>query len=88
MAWVVSSCQPAKAGVQVELAETLVDFGAAVNGDDTAKWGSPLVTALAFGYLDAAEALARRGARIDNLTAAAGLGRRPMRSASSPELTQ
>jgi ankyrin repeat protein len=33
------------------------------------------MTALAFGYQDAAEALARRGARVDRLAAAAGLGR-------------
>src|SRR5229473_7451150 len=33
------------------------------------------MTALAFGYPSAAEALAKRGARVDNLAAAAGLGR-------------
>jgi ankyrin repeat protein len=33
------------------------------------------MTALAFGYPSAAEALARRGARADNIAAAAGLGR-------------
>jgi ankyrin repeat protein len=33
------------------------------------------MTALAFGYKDAAEALVRRGARIESLAAAAGLGR-------------
>ena len=33
------------------------------------------MTALAFGYLDTAETLARRGARVDNIGAAAGLGR-------------
>ena len=33
------------------------------------------MTALAFGYLSAAEALVRRGARVDNVAAAAGLGR-------------
>jgi ankyrin repeat protein len=32
------------------------------------------MTALAFGYLDAAQALVRRGARVDTLAAAAGLG--------------
>jgi hypothetical protein len=69
----VSSAHPAEAGLQPALVETLVDFGAAINGleDD----GSPLMTALAFGHLDAAEALARRGARIDNVIAAAALGR-------------
>jgi hypothetical protein len=69
----VSSAHPAEAGLQPELAELLLDFGAAIDGleDDC----SPLMTALAFGYGDAAETLARRGARIDNVVAAAALGR-------------
>jgi ankyrin repeat protein len=75
MALLVSSTHPAKAGVQVALVDTLVDFGAAVEPRGTGAWTSPLMTALAFGYTDAAEALVRRGARIDNLAAAAGLGR-------------
>jgi hypothetical protein len=75
MSMLVSSCHPAEAGVQVPLLETLLDFGAAVDGVGSGKWVSPLMTALAFGYVDAAEALARRGARVDNLPAAAGLGR-------------
>jgi hypothetical protein len=33
------------------------------------------MTALAFGYLEAAETLVTHGARIDNIVAAAGLGR-------------
>jgi ankyrin repeat protein len=36
---------------------------------------APLFTALAFGYLDTAEALVRRGARVNNIALAAGLGR-------------
>jgi ankyrin repeat protein len=68
MNMLVSSDPPARAGVQVALAETLADFGAAMQG-------TPLMTALAFGHADAAEALVRRGARVDNLAAAAGLGR-------------
>jgi ankyrin repeat protein len=71
----VSSCHPAEAGLQVELLETLLDFGAAIEGAGTGSWVSPLLTALAFGYLDAAEALVRRGARVDEVDAAAGLGR-------------
>lgn len=69
----VSSAHPAEAGVQEALVETLLDHGAAVDGleDD----GSPLMTALAFGYGRAAETLALRGARIDNVVAAAALGR-------------
>ena len=75
MSMLVSSCHPAKAGVQVALVETLLDFGAAVEGRGSGDWVSPLMTALAFGYRDAAEALVRRGARVDTLAAAAGLGR-------------
>ena len=69
----VSSVHPAEAGLQPALVDTLLDFGAAIDGleDD----GSPLMTALAFGHVAAAEALARRGARIDNVIAAAALGR-------------
>jgi ankyrin repeat protein len=75
MSMLVSSGHPAKAGVQVALVETLLDFGAAIDGRGSAQWGSPLMTALAFGYLSAAEALVRRGAPVDNIAAAAGLGR-------------
>jgi ankyrin repeat protein len=75
MALLVSSGYPAEAGVQVALVDTLVDFGAAVEPRGAGEWTSPLMTALAFGYADAAEALVRRGARIENLAAAAGLGR-------------
>jgi ankyrin repeat protein len=75
MSMLVSSCHPAKAGVQVALVETLLDFGAAIEGRGSGQWGSPLMTALAFGFVSAAEALAKRGARVDNIAAAAGLGR-------------
>jgi ankyrin repeat protein len=74
MTMLVSSSHPAKAGVQVLLTELLLDFGAAIEGRGTRKWGGPLFTALAFGMSNAAKALARRGAHID-LPAAAGLGR-------------
>ena len=69
----VSSTHPADAGLQGALVETLLDFGAAINGleDDS----SPLMTALAFGYGEPAEVLARRGARIDNVVVAAAVGR-------------
>ncbi len=75
MRLLVSSCHPAEAGVQVPLVETLLDFGAALEASGPAQRGSPLMTALAFGYGPAAEALVRRGARVQNLAAAAGLGR-------------
>lgn len=69
----VSSAHPAEAGLQPALVEALLDFGAAIDG--LADDGSPLMTALAFTYPDAAETLARRGARVDNILAAAALGR-------------
>jgi hypothetical protein len=67
----VSSSHPAD---QVPLVALLLDFGAAIEGRGTRKWGGPLFTALAFGMRDAAEVLAKRGASVD-LPAAAGLGR-------------
>jgi ankyrin repeat protein len=74
MSMLVSSCHPAKAGLQAALAETLLDYGAALSGPGS-NWQSALMTALAFGYLSTAEALARRGAPVENVAAAAGLGR-------------
>ena len=68
----VSSCHPAQAGLQGALAEVLLNFGASI--ERVAK-ESALTTALVFGYLDTAEVLARRGARVDTLSKAAGLGR-------------
>ena len=74
MSMLVSSSHPAEAGLQTALAETLLDYGAAFNGSGS-NWQSALSTALTFGYLATAEALARRGAPVDTLPAAAGLGR-------------
>ena len=74
MSMLVSSSHPAKAGLQVPLVELLLDFGAAIEGRGTRKWGGPLFTALTFGMIDTAKTLAKRGARID-LPSAAGLGR-------------
>jgi hypothetical protein len=75
MAMLVSSCHPAQAGVQAALVHTLLDFGAAIEGRGAGRWVSPLMTALVFGYKAAAEALVERGARVDTLALAAGLGR-------------
>lgn len=72
MDMLVSSVHPKLAGVQVTLVDTLVDYGAAVDGVENN--GSPVMTAIAFHYPGAAEALARRGARVDNIIAAAALG--------------
>ena len=74
MSMLVSSTHPAQAGLQIALAETLLDYGAAFEGAGS-KWDSALMTALTFGYIDTAEALVRRGAPVNNLAAAAGLGR-------------
>jgi ankyrin repeat protein len=74
LSMLVSSCHPAEAGLQGALAETLLDHGAAFEGPGS-NWQSALLTALAFGYLDTAETLARRGAPVENLAAVAGLGR-------------
>ena len=69
----VSSTHPAEAGLQAPLVHLLLDFGAAVNGlDDDA---SPLLTAMAFDYGESVDALAQRGARIDNVVTAAAVGR-------------
>jgi ankyrin repeat protein len=75
MSMLVSSCHPANAGVQAALVDILIDFGAAVEPLGTGTWTSPLMTALAFGYRDPADTLVRRGARVETLAAAAGLGR-------------
>jgi len=69
----VSSVHPRDAGVQVPLVHTLLDHGAAVDG--IANDCSPLVTALAFWYGRAAAALVERGARVDTVATAAGMGR-------------
>lgn len=75
MSMLVSSTPPAQAGVQVALVDTLIDFGAAIEPRGDGSWTSPLITSLLFGFSDAAAALVRRGARVDTLVAAAGLGR-------------
>ncbi len=75
MSMLVSSNHPAEAGLQVALVDLLVDFGASVEARGEGTWTSPVTTAITFGFIDAAEALVRRGARIDTLPVAAGLGR-------------
>lgn len=74
LSMLVSSSPPHAAGLQGALAETLLDHGAALDGPGTA-YQSALMTALSFGFVDTAELLAARGARVDTLPAAAGLGR-------------
>jgi hypothetical protein len=69
----VSSVHPYLAGVQARLVDVLADYGARMDG--VANDGAPLGCALLFGYTQAAERLVLRGARVDNLIYAAGLGR-------------
>lgn len=74
LALLVSSTPPAQAGVQVPVIEVLIDFGASMLPYGEGNWTSPVETALVFGKHDAAQALVRRGAPIQSLAAAAGLG--------------
>ncbi len=74
MSLLVSSDHPAAAGIQIALVDLLVDYGASLEPLGNGAWTSPLYTALIFGFVDAAGALVRRGARVDTLTVAAGLG--------------
>ena len=74
MSMLVSSTPPNDAGLQAALAETLLDYGAALDGSGS-KWQSALMTALVFGFPRTAEVLVRRGAPVNDLAAAAGLGR-------------
>jgi hypothetical protein len=68
----VSSAHPAAAGVQAALVEELVRGGSLVDGVDDD--GLPMLTAVTFGYTASVEALARCGARVDNIVFAAALG--------------
>ena len=84
MSLLVSSSHPAAAGVQVALIDLLVDHGASVEPLGRGHWTSPLRTALAFGFVNAARALIRRGAEVD-FTAAAGLGELRSLEEASPD---
>lgn len=75
LALLVSSTPPAKAGVQLPLVHALIDGGASITRAGEGDWTSPIETALVFGFRDAAQALVDRGAPVDSLAAAAGLGR-------------
>lgn len=74
LSMLVSSTPPADAGVQVALTHTLLDYGANVEGAGRGAWTSPLMTALVFGFRDVANALVVRGALVDTLVKAAGIG--------------
>lgn len=75
LALLVSSTPPAQAGVQVPLLHALIDAGASITPTGEGHWTSPVETALVFGFRDAAQALVDRGAPVDTLASAAGLGR-------------
>jgi ankyrin repeat protein len=71
----VTSVHPFLAGVQNELADVLLKYGADINRAQGAGNGQrPINGCLANGRPEAAEHLAKRGARLD-LEAAAGVGR-------------
>ncbi|MGA3028385.1 MAG: ankyrin repeat domain-containing protein [Bryobacteraceae bacterium] len=67
-----TSVHPQRAGVQIALMETLLEYGADINGAP-GGW-NPLISALHNGRAQAAEFLASRGAQLD-LEGAAGVGR-------------
>jgi hypothetical protein len=69
---VATSVWPVLSGVQIPLMKVLIDAGAAVDGLP-GKW-KPVIAALHNGRGQAAEYLARRGAKLD-LEGAAGTGR-------------
>ena len=71
---VVTSAHPAAAGVQADLAELLLDRGAALAGTDGSTL-APARLALSFGYLDTARVLAERAGLDLDLATSAGLGR-------------
>ena len=75
MSLLVSSSPPDKAGVQVPLVHLLIDRGATLLPAGQGNWTSPIETALVFGKVEAARALVERGAPVDTLASAAGLGR-------------
>jgi ankyrin repeat protein len=69
---VASSTHPARAGLQSELIETLLDAGAAIDSPP-GTW-QPIMAAIVHAHLGAVETLARRGARL-NIASAAAAGR-------------
>jgi len=64
LSMLISSSPPAEAGVQIPLVNTLLDYGAAINGTSSPTWHSPVLTALLFGFRDAAEAVTARSGNL------------------------
>ena len=73
LSMLVSSAPPADAGLQAALAELLIERGASLEAPGS-RWNAAVLTALAFGYLDTARALAAHDGPIRDLAVAAGLG--------------
>ena len=69
----VSSTPPHEAGLQIPLAELLVECGAAHDVPGS-KWNAAVRCALTFGFLDTARALAARVGKPGDIRVAAGLG--------------
>ncbi len=69
---VSTSAHPRAKGVQIALIDLLLERGAAIDGDDDLP--NLVSGALANGCPEAAVALASRGARVNTLYAAAGIG--------------
>ena len=73
LSMLVSSSPPAEAGLQLALAELLVDRRATLEAPGS-PWNAAVLTALAFGFLDTARALAARNGGVRDIAVAAGLG--------------
>ena len=73
LSMLVSSSPPAEAGLQRSLAELLVERGAALDAPGS-RWNGAVLTALTFGFLDTARALAARAGPVNDIAVAAGLG--------------
>ena len=69
----VSSTPPYEAGLQIPLAELLLERGAAPHVPGS-RWNAAVRCALAFGFLDTARALAARVGPPGDIAVAAGLG--------------
>jgi len=69
----VSSSPPAEAGLQRPLAELLLERGASLEVPGS-KWNGAVLTALTFGFLDTARALAPHAGPVRDIAVAAGLG--------------
>lgn len=70
---VATSTPPRRSGVQISLIDVLLEYGAAIDGLEPGA--NTVMGALGNGCPEAAVALVERGARVDSIVAAAGVGR-------------